>query len=233
MFAPNLSARATLPRAHYGHATVEAEVTALRASNARMQAEIQELHAAQQLRQSDLGKEGQDGGAVGAASCGQGGGEHGGQVREDPDNGRRHAQQLRQSDHVLPSALASSAGAKQLVWRNCENGKWTSLCCTATAPESASVWASLCAMDASSAADSDGDGAAGLGLEWQEALPVVKRLRLQLRRLQQKGQQKKLDGAPQQQPASSLAPTASCDTSAQQHDPPTSNPGPNPDTSPS
>jgi len=188
MFAPNLSARATLPRAHYGHATVEAEVTALRASNARMQAEMQELHVAEQLRQSD---------------------------------------------HVLPSVLASSAGAKQLVWRNCESGKWTSLCCTATAPESASVWGSLCAMDASSAADSDGDGVVGLGLEWQEALPVVKRLRLQLRRLQQKGQQKKLDGAPQQQSASSTAPTMSRDTSAQQHDPPTSNPGPNPDTSPS
>ena len=160
-------------------------MAALRASNARMLAEIQELHAVQQLRRCD---------------------------------------------HVLPSSLASSLGPKQLVWRNCESGKWASLCCTATAPESASVWGSLCAMDASSAADGDG---VGLGLEWQEALPVVKRLRLQLRRLQQKGQQKKLDGAPQQQPASSLAPTASCDTSAQQHDPPTSNPGPNPDTSPS
>ena len=60
-------------------------------------------------------------------------------------------------------------------------------------------------MDASFAAD--GDGGVALGLEWQEALPVVKRLRLQLRRLQQKGQQQKLDGGPQQ-PASSSAPTA-------------------------
>ena len=140
--------------------TMEAEVTALRASNARLLAEIEELRAAQQLRRCD---------------------------------------------HVLPSSLASSAGPKQLVWLNCESGKWASLCCTATAPESASVWRSLCAMDASYAAD--GDGGVALGLEWQEALPVVKRLRLQLRRLQQKGQQQKLDGGPQQ-PASSSAPTA-------------------------
>ena len=140
--------------------TMEAEVTALRASNARLLAEIEELRAAQQLRRCD---------------------------------------------HVLPSSLASSAGPKQLVWRNCESGKWASLCCTATAPESASVWRSLCAIDASFAAD--GDGGVALGLEWQEALPVVKRLRLQLRRLQQKGQQQKLDCGPQP-PASSSAPTA-------------------------
>jgi len=137
---------------------MEAEVTALRESNARLLAEIEELRAAQQLRRCD---------------------------------------------HVLPSSLASSTGPKQLVWRNCESGKWASLCCTATAPESASVWRSLCAMDASYAAD--GDGGVVLGLEWQEALPVVKRLRLQLRRLQQKGQQQKLDSGPQP-PASSSAP---------------------------
>jgi hypothetical protein len=139
------------------------------------------------------------------------------------------AQQLRRCDHVLPSSLASSVGPKQLVWRNCVSGKWASLCCTTTAPETASVWGSLCAMDASSAADGDG---VGLGLEWQEALPVVKRLRLQLRRLQQKGQQKKLDGAPQP-PASSSAPKASCDASALRYDPPTSPPaeGPTPTAS--
>ena len=164
---PHLSARATLPRAHLGYATMEAEVAALRASNARMLAEIQELHAVQQLRRCD---------------------------------------------HVLPSSLASSLGPKQLVWRNCESGKWASLCCTATAPESASVWGSLCAMDASSAADGDG---VGLGLEWQEALPVVKRLRLQLRRLQQKGQQNKLDSAPQPPSSSSLPAEAPTPTSVQ------------------
>ena len=97
----------------------------------------------------------------------------------------RTAQPLRRGDHILPSALASSMGRKQLVWQNCDSGKWSSLSCTTTQSESTSVWSSLCAMDGSSADD-------GAGLDWQEALPVVKRLRLQIRRLQQKA----LDSAP-------------------------------------
>ena len=97
----------------------------------------------------------------------------------------RAAQPLRRGDHILPSALASSMGRKQLVWLNCDSGKWSSLSCTTTQSESTSVWSSLCAMDGSFADD-------GAGLDWQEALPVVKRLRLQIRRLQQKA----LDSAP-------------------------------------
>ena len=82
---------------------------------------------------------------------------------------------LRHDAQVLPSVLASSSGSKQLLWRNDDTGQWTSLCKTDTAAASATVWAGLCQMDGEASDDRR-------GLDWQEALPVVKRLRLQLKR---------------------------------------------------
>jgi len=94
---------------------------------------------------------------------------------------------------LMPSALASSEGPKELVWRNCATGGWARLHYTTTQAESDATWSSLCAMDSSDATATAG-AEERPGLEWQEALPVVKRLRLQLRRLQQREKAAQRDG---------------------------------------
>jgi hypothetical protein len=99
--------------------------------------------------------------------------------------------ELLTAKRVLPSTLASSTGAKELVWRNCDSGEWASLQSTVTEDESSAVWRRLCAMD--SKANDDGDFERA-GLEWQESLPVVKRLRQQLRRLQQREKEARREG---------------------------------------
>ena len=117
--------------------------------------------------------------------------------------------ELPTAGRVLPSALASSTGAKELVWRNCDSGEWASLQSTVTEDESSAVWRRLCAMD--SKANDDGD-LERAGLEWQESLPVVKRLRQQLRRLQQREKEARREGgapAPDDaQPAASVRESA-------------------------
>ena len=101
---------------------------------------------------------------------------------------------------VVPSALASSSGAKELIWRNCDTGDWASLCSTRSVAESDAVWRALCLWDTTTGTPANQEP---LGLEWQESLPVVKKLRLQLRRLQERSAKLEASLAL----ASTLAPT--------------------------
>ena len=64
---------------------------------------------------------------------------------------------------VVPSALATSSGAKELVWRNCDTGEWTSLCSTRSMAESDAVWRALCEWDMTAGTPA---GQEPLGLEW-------------------------------------------------------------------